>query len=229
MTGSSSAMGTARPNKWPCARRHPAAKTVSACVVDSIPSAMTSRSSASHSPMTERYSVSVPIGLGADRQASVELDDLNRQCVQIGQRVVSRTEIVQGDLDAKRIEPVDLRGRVGDIDDRHRLRDLDDQLARRHSMPCQRRLHLPLEVVAAEPCRADVHVEDEVQAGRLDLAARQIQHHGVELGTQPGGLRRGNECSRVESGFRWARSIEPTPRPQPACLLEAAQLVGTRG
>ena len=52
-----------------------------------------------------------PVGLRADRQTTVELDDLHRQRVQIGQRVVARAEVVKGEQTSRYKQAVDGLGR----------------------------------------------------------------------------------------------------------------------
>ena len=118
-----------------------------------MPSAITSRPQRVTQPDHRAIQRHITIGLGTDSQTAVELDDLHRQRVQICQRVVPRTEIVEGDLDTERIEPRDLRGRFGEIHDRYGLGDLHNQLARRDSMPRQR-LDAPAASNARLPSRA---------------------------------------------------------------------------
>jgi hypothetical protein len=81
-----------------------------------------------------------------------------------------------------------------------RLGDLQNELARRQATSLQRPADLPLEFRAAQPRRADVDMQDQVDAGGLELAAGEIQHHGVESGAKTGGFRRGDECVGLDVG-----------------------------
>ncbi len=173
---------------------------MSACAALSMPSAITSTPKRVAQPDDRAVQRLDPSRLRADGKAAVELDDLHGQRVQICQRAVARAEVVEGDLDPDRVEPGDLRSGVREVDDRNRLGDLQDELARRQPAAIKRPLHFPFEFEAAQPRRADVHVQDHVDACGFQFVAGEVEHHRVERRAQPCGLGGGDECVGLDVG-----------------------------
>ena len=115
--------------------------------LDSMPSAMTSEVEGA-AELDDRLDDGPVAGVGRDalHEAGIELEQVDRQVLQLGHRGEARPEVVDGDLDAERLEPPQDARRLLGLLQHGVFGDLDaqalagDALVRAGSSPRTRRV-----------------------------------------------------------------------------------------
>src|SRR4029079_7607204 len=102
----------------------------------------------------------------------VDLQSADREGAQMRQRRITRSEIVELDLDAPRVEEVQrLAYDVGAFTEKHRFRDLDREVA----------------VLEAHLVKPHQNALRQLAVGEVALANVQRHRHGIEAGAPPRG------------------------------------------
>ena len=131
--------------------------------------------------------------LGAGRELvherPVDLDLVEREHVQIGQRRIAGAEIVEYDRHAELLEPVQRREIVFVVLEQHRLGDLQLQARRRQAGIGERAGNDRREIALAELRRGEVDRELDVRRPMRRLGAGAADDPFAEPDDQPGFLR----------------------------------------
>ena len=127
----------------------------------------------------------VGVGLDVAHEGAVELERLDRQQLQVGERGIAGAEVVDRQIDAERaqrLQPVDRTRRVSH---RHRLGDFQFEIARLQAVPRDRRRHLPGQLRRAQLVRREIDRHAQAAAHALGAPGRQlpagfVEHPGAE-------------------------------------------------
>ena len=139
----------------------------------------------------------VPIGRHVDHERLVDLDLPHREPLQVGQRGVAGPEVVDRDLDAGRLQP--LQRVLGFAGDDGALGDLEAELLRRHLPGPEQLLHRVGQLAVEQVARREVDRDADLDAGLrpgVNLAERLVEDPRRQRLDQVGLLRRGDEVVR---------------------------------
>src|SRR6056297_2952294 len=106
-------------------------------------------------------------------ERAIDLDVVERVVLQVRQRGVAGSEVVQRELDAQRVQGVQAVAETGALVDEDALGDLEREAARRNAVARQDRFDVRHEVAVGQLLYADVHRDlDDVQTVVLPGAER---------------------------------------------------------
>ena len=100
----------------------------------------------------------------AGDEAAVDLDLVDRQALQVGQRRVARAEVVHGQPDAERAQLVQQRDRPRRVGHDRALGHLEGEPRRRDAVPAQQAGHLVDQIGVLEAAGGEVDGDAEVDA-----------------------------------------------------------------
>src|SRR3990172_2519378 len=134
----------------------------------------------------------VDVGLDIADERPIDLQAVQRELGEVGERRESGPEVVDGDADPGELQLLEDRAGASDVAHQEALGDLELQL-RGGKARCRERLRDPLDQVRTlELPRREVHRESEIRKTpplpASDLGGRRLEHPGADGVDEAGGL-----------------------------------------